>query len=158
MLHGPNLNLLGSREPAIYGVETLASVDARLAGAAAALGVEIESVQANGEGALVERVQELGSRVDGFVVNAAGYTHTSVVLLDALLAVGHPFVEVHLSNLQARESFRRRSLLAPRAIGVVMGFGGDSYLLGLEGLVRHLRGRGPAGPTPSNTGRQASHA
>ena len=142
VIHGPNLNLLGSREPEIYGRLTLANLNARLAEAAVGLGVEIECHQANGEGALVDLIQEAATRVDGFVVNAGGYTHTSVALLDALTGVGRPYVEVHLSNLAGRERFRRNSLLSPRARGVVMGFGPDGYELALTGLVRSLRAPG----------------
>ena len=136
VVHGPNLNLLGDREPSIYGRTSLAQINGRVEELARELGVELEAFQSNAEGDLIDYIQEAGARVDGFVVNAAGLTHTSVVLLDALLAVGRPFVEVHLSNPAARESFRRRSLLAPRAHGVVQGFGADSYELGLRGLVR----------------------
>ncbi|HEY8484782.1 MAG TPA: type II 3-dehydroquinate dehydratase [Longimicrobiales bacterium] len=142
VIHGPNLNLLGRREPEIYGRTTLAEIDAQLRALGAELGVEVEAFQANGEGELVDRIQELGDRVAGFVINAGAYTHTSVALRDALVGVGRPFVEVHLSNLHAREPFRRRSYLAGRAVGVVMGFGAESYLLGLRGLVSYLRGRG----------------
>jgi 3-dehydroquinate dehydratase-2 len=150
VLHGPNLNLLGSREPEVYGSATLADVDARLASEAGELGVEIECFQSNIEGALVDRIQETAARVQGFLINAGGYTHTSVALRDALVGVGRPFVEVHLSNLQAREPFRHESLLAPKAVGAIMGFGLESYVLGLRGLVLHLRrvqsmgGRAPA--------------
>ncbi|HEX7119959.1 MAG TPA: type II 3-dehydroquinate dehydratase [Longimicrobiales bacterium] len=142
VLHGPNLNLLGRREPEVYGRVTLEEIDGRLASLAAELGVAVECYQANGEGELIDRVQELGDRVAGFVVNAGAYTHTSIALLDALVGVGRPFVEVHLSNVYARESFRHRSLLAPRSVGVVCGFGAESYLLGLRGLVARLRARG----------------
>jgi 3-dehydroquinate dehydratase-2 len=142
VIHGPNLNLLGRREPEVYGRTTLAEIDTRLRALGAELGVEVEAFQANGEGELVDRIQELGDRVAGFVINAGAYTHTSVALRDALVGVGRPFVEVHLSNLHAREPFRRRSYLAARAVGVVMGFGAESYLLGLRGLVSYLRGRG----------------
>lgn len=141
VIHGPNLNLLGRREPEVYGRTTLAEIDVRLRALGAELGVEVEAFQANGEGELVDRIQELGDRVAGFVINAGAYTHTSVALRDALVGVGRPFVEVHLSNLHAREPFRRRSYLAARAVGVVMGFGAESYLLGLRGLVSYLRGR-----------------
>jgi 3-dehydroquinate dehydratase-2 len=144
VLHGPNLNLLGSREPDVYGRLTLAELNARLEEAAARLGVEIEIHQSNGEGALVDLIHDAAPRVAGFVVNAGGYTHTSVALLDALVGVGRPWVEVHLSNLAAREPFRQRSLLAPRARGVVMGFGPDGYELALQGLVRSLRAPGVA--------------
>ena len=139
VLHGPNLNLLGQREPEIYGSLTLADVDARLREEAADLGIEIESFQSNIEGVLVDRVQESAKRVNGFLVNAGAYTHTSVALRDALAGVGRPFVEVHISNVQAREPFRHESLLAPKAVGAIMGFGVDSYTLGLRGLVAHLR-------------------
>lgn len=142
VLHGPNLNLLGRREPEIYGSVTLQEIDERLAALARELGAVVESHQANGEGELVDRVHDLADRVAGFLVNAGAYTHTSVALLDALVGVGLPFVEVHLSNVYAREPFRAHSYLAPRAVGVVSGFGAESYLLGLRGLVSHLRKRG----------------
>lgn len=138
VVHGPNLNLLGQREPAVYGHTSLAALDRRTEQLAHELGVELESFQSNAEGALIDYIHEAGPRVDGFVVNAAGLTHTSVALLDALLAVGRPFVEVHLSNPAAREGFRRRSLLAGRARGVVQGFGVASYELGVRGLVQAL--------------------
>ncbi|MGH7505608.1 MAG: type II 3-dehydroquinate dehydratase [Longimicrobiales bacterium] len=137
VLHGPNLNLLGRREPGIYGRATLAEIDGRIAELGAELGVEVTTFQSNGEGELIGFVQT--ADVDGFLVNAGGYTHTSVALLDALVGVGRPYVEVHLSNLGAREPFRRTSLLAPRASGIVMGFGADGYLLALRGLVEPLR-------------------
>ena len=139
VLHGPNLNLLGQREPEVYGSATLADVDDRLASDARELGVEVESFQSNIEGVLVDRIQQTAAQVDGFLINAGGYTHTSVALRDALVGVGRPFVEVHLSNLQAREPFRHESLLAPKAVGAIMGFGLESYSLGLRGLVLHLR-------------------
>ena len=138
VLHGPNLNLLGEREPGVYGLATLADVDAALRSEAEALGVEVEVYQSNHEGALIDRVQESARWAAGFVVNAGGYTHTSVALRDALAAVGRPFVEVHVSNVHGREAFRRESLLAPIALAVVSGFGADSYTLALRGLVRHL--------------------
>lgn len=141
VVHGPNLNLLGRREPEVYGRATLADVDAALAELAELLGARVESFQSNSEGALVDYVQEAGARVDGFVVNAAAYTHTSIALRDALSGVARPFVEVHLSNVHAREEFRHHSLLAAKAVGVVAGFGMDSYRLGLRALVAHL-GRG----------------
>ena len=139
VLNGPNLDLLGRREPAIYGTTTLAEIDARLESLGRELSARVESVQSNGEGELIDAVHRLSERVDGFLVNAAGYTHTSVALLDALLAVDLPFVEVHLSNIHAREEFRQRSLLAPRAIGTIGGFGALGYELGLRALVFHLR-------------------
>jgi 3-dehydroquinate dehydratase-2 len=138
VVHGPNLNLLGRREPSVYGSATLADIDAALSTLAAELGVEVECFQSNGEGALVDFVQDAAERAAGFVVNAGGYTHTSVALRDALVGVARPFVEVHLSNVFAREAFRRRSMLADRALGVVSGFGRDSYLLALRALADHL--------------------
>jgi 3-dehydroquinate dehydratase II len=138
-VHGPNLNLLGRREPEVYGRATLADVDAALAALAAELGAEVECRQSNHEGELVSFVQDAAERVDGFVVNAGAYTHTSIALRDALAGVARPYVEVHISNVFAREPFRHHSCLADRAVGVVCGFGVDSYLLGLRGLVEHLR-------------------
>ena len=143
VLHGPNLNLLGRREPELYGSATLADVDAALASLGGELGTEVVSFQANGEGALVDHVQQTAPSVDGFLVNAGAYTHTSVALRDALIGVERPFVEVHLSNVFAREPFRHHSYLGDRAVGLVAGFGVDSYLLALRALVSHLRrGRG----------------
>lgn len=139
VVHGPNLNLLGAREPEVYGRHTLAEIDAELVKAAGALGVTVVGHQSNIEGELVDFVQRAAPEVSGFVVNAAGYTHTSVALRDALVAVSRPFVEVHLSNIHAREGFRRRSLLAPKAVGAIMGFGVESYILGLNALVSYLR-------------------
>lgn len=139
VVHGPNLNLLGQREPTIYGTDTLAEVDDALVVLGRELGVEIVAFQANGEGALVDHVQSIAGEVEGFVVNAGAYTHTSVALRDALVSVGRPFVEVHLSNVHAREPFRHHSFLTDRAIGVVAGFGIQSYLFGLRGLVSHLK-------------------
>jgi 3-dehydroquinate dehydratase II len=138
VLHGPNLNLLGQREPGLYGSSTLAAIDAALEQQAVELGVELACFQSNHEGALVDRIQQAAT-CDGILINAAAYTHTSVAIRDALLAVAVPFVEVHLSNTHARERFRHRSLLADRALGVICGFGPTSYRLALEGLVAHLR-------------------
>lgn len=139
VVHGPNLNLLGQREPAIYGGATLAEVDRQLQTLAGELEVEVSCFQANGEGQLVDHVQTVSREADGFLVNAGAYTHTSVALRDALIGVGKPFVEVHLSNVYAREAFRHHSYLSDRAVGVVAGFGVESYLSGLRGLVAHLR-------------------
>jgi len=148
VLNGPNLNLLGEREPDVYGRATLAEIEAATRERARALGVECTWQQTNHEGEFVEAIQALNGppRVDGAVVNAAAFTHTSLAVRDALLAVRVPFVEVHLSNIFAREPERRRSLLADVAVGVVTGFGADSYRLGLEGLVGHLKSRGPPPP------------
>ncbi|HTI05285.1 MAG TPA: type II 3-dehydroquinate dehydratase [Gemmatimonadales bacterium] len=141
VLNGPNLNLLGQREPEIYGNTSLAEVERITRERARALGVECSWIQTNHEGELVEAIQGLKGRADGAVINAAAFTHTSLAVRDALLAVRVPFVEVHLSNIFAREPERRRSLLADLAVGVVTGFGADSYRLGLEGLVGHLQSR-----------------
>ena len=146
VIHGPNLNLLGQREQEVYGRTTLSEIDTRLQAEGRELGVEVECYQNNVEGSLIDFIQAAASRVDGFVVNAGGYTHTSVALLDALVGVSRPYVEVHLSNVAARESFRRSSLLSAKAAGVVSGFGPSSYSLGLRGLVGHLRaGNGRSG-------------
>jgi 3-dehydroquinate dehydratase II len=139
VLHGPNLRLLGRREPEVYGTETLDDVNARLAAEAESLGVEVEFFQSNHEGELLDFVDEASTRVDGFLVNPGAFTHTSVALRDAFLGVALPFVEVHLSNTQARERFRRGSYLSDVAAGVVFGFGVSSYLLGLQGLVARLQ-------------------
>lgn len=132
VLHGPNLNLLGEREPEVYGRTTLAEIDGRLAKLAGELGVRVECFQSNHEGALIDRVQEARAQISAIVINAGGLTHTSVALRDALAAAGVPVVEVHLSNIHRRESFRRRSLVAGVATGQISGFGPESYLLGLR--------------------------
>jgi 3-dehydroquinate dehydratase-2 len=139
VVHGPNLNLLGQREPDVYGRDTLAEVDARVTALGRELGAEVGAFQSNSEGALVDHVQRVAPDVDGFLVNAGAYTHTSVALRDALAGVARPFVEVHLSNVHAREPFRHHSFLADRAVAVVAGFGADSYLLALRGLCAYLR-------------------
>ncbi|MFM9111518.1 MAG: type II 3-dehydroquinate dehydratase [Prochlorococcaceae cyanobacterium] len=144
LLNGPNLNLLGLREPGLYGTATLAGIEADLADRARALGVELSCGQSNHEGELLERVHAARGQVDGILINAGAYTHTSIALRDALLAVAIPFVELHLSNVHAREPFRHHSFLADRAVGVVAGFGPASYALALEGLVGHLRAGGAA--------------
>ena len=135
VLHGPNLNLVGAREPAIYGRTTLAAIDAQLQQLAAELGVTVETFQSNSEGALVDRIQAARGTAAAIVINAGAYTHTSVAIRDALLAVDLPVVEVHLSNTYKREAFRHRSLIADVAVGQVVGFGADSYLLGLRAAV-----------------------
>ena len=139
-LHGPNLNLLGTREPGVYGSQTLDQVNAELESRAQALGATISCFQSNHEGALVDRIHEGRGRVDGILINAGAYTHSSIALRDALLGVAIPFVELHLSNTHAREPFRHHSTLADKALGVICGFGPLSYTLALEGLVAHLRG------------------
>jgi len=135
VLHGPNLNLLGTREPAIYGTATLDDIHAELTLVAKARGAELEFFQSNHEGALIDRIQEAPSWADAILINPAGLTHTSVVLRDALAATGLPVVEVHLSNVFAREPFRHHSYVSPIARGVVAGFGPASYRLGLEALL-----------------------
>jgi len=138
VLHGPNLNLLGQREPGVYGSLTLADIETALEKLAAELNAKLEFFQSNSEGALVDRIQSASGKVDGIVINPAAYTHTSIALRDAFLAVKIPFVEVHLSNIHSREDFRRRSYLADAAVGVVAGFGSESYCLGLRGLAARL--------------------
>lgn len=136
VINGPNLNLLGVREPERYGTTSLKEIERRVNGKAAQLGVTIASwTQSNHEGDLVDAVQALRGAADGALVNAGALTHTSLALRDALLAVQVPFVEVHLSNIFAREELRRQSLIADLAVGVIAGFGVDSYLLGLDALV-----------------------
>ncbi len=139
LLNGPNLNLLGQREPGIYGSGTLASIEERLRQEASAEGAELDCFQSNFEGALVERIHQAMGMSQGILINAGAYTHTSIALRDALLGVAIPFVELHLSNTHARENFRHRSLLADRAVGLVSGFGPMSYSLALQGLLHHLR-------------------
>ena len=139
VLHGPNLNLLGQREPEVYGHETLSELNSSLAAFAETLGARTVTSQRNGEGALVDAIQATAGVADGILINPAAYTHTSVAIRDALLAVGLPTVEVHLSNVHRREAFRHHSTIADVVVARVMGFGPDSYRLGLQGLVAHLR-------------------
>lgn len=138
VLNGPNLDLLGRREPDLYGRVNLDGILQDLEALGVELGARLVAVQSNHEGELADWVRDVGSRQDGLLVNAAGYTHTSIVLRDALLAAAVPFVEVHLTNLWARESFRHHSLLSDIAVGVVSGFGPESYRLGLRALLSHL--------------------
>ena len=142
LLNGPNLNLLGQREPGIYGSGTLASIEDGLRQEATAAGAVLECFQSNFEGALVERTHQAIGASQGILINAGAYTHTSIALRDALLGVGIPYVELHLSNTDAREPFRHRSYLADRAVGVVSGFGAMSYSLALQGLIHHLQQNG----------------
>jgi 3-dehydroquinate dehydratase-2 len=139
VLHGPNLNLLGSREPEVYGRTSLAVIDAALAERARQAGHALASFQSNAEHALIERVQAAAhDGTDWILINPAGYTHTSVALRDALAAVAIPFIEVHLSNVHAREAFRRQSYFSDIAAGVICGFGADSYSLALDAILRRL--------------------
>lgn len=139
VLHGPNLNLLGTREPEVYGRTTLQDIDAELKALAEELGVAIATFQSNHEGELIDRIHAACSQgVSGIVINPGGLTHTSVALRDALSAVAIPAVEVHLSNVHARESFRHHSFISPVAIGQICGFGVTSYALALRGLTRYL--------------------
>jgi 3-dehydroquinate dehydratase-2 len=142
VLHGPNLNLLGTREPAVYGTTTLADIDARLRQAGERLGLAVRTLQSNHEGALIDALHEARGWAAGVLINPGGYTHTSVALRDAISAIGLPVIEVHLSNTEAREEFRHRSLVAAVCKGTVRGFGWRSYLLALEGLAGIL-GIGP---------------
>jgi 3-dehydroquinate dehydratase II len=131
VLHGPNLNLLGNREPEIYGGQTLADIDKALASRAASAGASLESFQSNAENELIERVQAARGRFDFIIINPAAYTHTSVALRDAMAAAAIPFIEVHLSNVHARESFRQHSYFSDLAVGVVSGLGAHGYFAAL---------------------------
>jgi len=139
VVNGPNLNLLGEREPGIYGDQGLEAINRSLSALGRELGLELEFFQSNHEGAMVEAVQQARGQFDAVLINPAAYTHTSVALRDAFLASKLPFVEVHLSNVHAREAFRRQSFLSDVARGVITGFGPDSYLLGLRAIASFLR-------------------
>ena len=150
VVNGPNLNLLGSREPAIYGTATLADIEGTLERVAQDLGVQADFFQSNHEGGLIDAIQGAAGRYQGILLNPGAYTHTSLALRDCLVAVGLPAVEVHLSNLHRREAFRRRSMTAEGAVGIIQGFGPLSYELGLRALVRILEGAGTVDAAPAH--------
>ena len=154
VINGPNLNLLGRREPHVYGRETLADVEAALAVVGREIGVEVRCLQRNGEGELIDVIHALAGEVDGVLINAGAYTHSSLAIRDALVGVGLPYVEVHVSNVHAREPERHHSVLASRALAVLAGFGVYGYELGLRGLARALGARqsaAGAGATTAST-------
>ena len=139
LINGPNLNLLGQREPSLYGVQTLETIESQLYKKAEKVGIKLETFQSNSEGSLVDQIQKAMGEIDAIMINAGAYTHTSIAIRDALLGVGIVYVEIHLSNTFSREQFRHHSFLSDRAVGVVSGFGIMSYHLALRGLVAHLR-------------------
>ena len=140
LINGPNLNLVGKREPSIYGVKTLNDIQEELLNLARELNVNLQFFQSNSEGEIIDSIQESVGSIDGILINAGAYTHTSIALRDALLGVAIPYVEVHLSNIYSREEFRHKSFLSDRALGMVCGFGPISYQLALQGIVSHLKG------------------
>ena len=135
VLHGPNLNLLGAREPEVYGSLTLDEINAKLAELSKSLGAELKFVQSNNEGALIDALHDARAWADGVIFNPGGYTHTSVALRDAIIAIGIPVIEVHLSNVYARDEFRHKSLISAACRGKIVGFGWSSYALALRALV-----------------------
>ena len=141
VLNGPNLNLLGSREPEVYGTVGLAEIERMVRARAEEYGADVSWKQTNHEGEFVDLIQGFAGSADGAMINAAAFTHTSLAVRDALLATTVPFVEVHLSNIFAREEERRKSLIADLAVGLISGFGAQSYMLGLDALVKHLEAR-----------------
>jgi 3-dehydroquinate dehydratase-2 len=142
VVNGPNLNLLGTREPELYGTATLADIERRLRDVGSDIGAEVSFTQHNGEGEIIEAIHSLSGNTDGALVNAGAYSHSSLAIRDALTGIAIPFVEVHLTNIYAREPERRHSVLASAAVAVVCGFGADSYELALRGLVRKLEKNG----------------
>lgn len=138
VLHGPNLNLLGTREPAIYGQLTLKEINGAISALAHDLAIEVNIVQSNSEGTLIDSIHSAIGSYDGILINPAAYTHTSIAIRDALAAAALPTVEVHLSNIHSREEFRSQSFIAPIAVGQISGFALDSYLLGLRAIFNHL--------------------
>jgi 3-dehydroquinate dehydratase-2 len=142
VIHGPNLNLLGTREPSIYGKATLGEIDRAIA-KEAGKGCKVETFQSNSEGAIIDAIQKCAGKVDGIIINPGAYTHTSYAIRDAIAAVGIPTVEVHLSNIHAREAFRSSSVTAPVCIGQISGFGWMSYMFGLKALLHNLETNAP---------------
>ena len=142
ILNGPNLNLLGTRQPEVYGSTTLSDIEAMCREIAETLGVDMRFEQSNSEGALVDAIHAARGACDGIVLNAGAYTHTSVALMDAISSVALPVVELHLSNVHAREAFRHKSFIAPVALGVICGFGAPGYPLAIRALVTHLKNSG----------------
>jgi 3-dehydroquinate dehydratase-2 len=139
VINGPNLNLLGRREPDIYGRNTIEEINDMLNQEARGLGIEIKCTQSNSEGEIVNLIQEAMDNYDGIIINPAAYTHTSIAIRDAIASTGIPTVEVHLSNIFKREDFRQKSFISAVAIGVISGFGADSYIIGLRGLMNYLK-------------------
>tara|TARA_B100000214_G_scaffold242057_1_gene177345 strand:+ start:86 stop:523 length:438 start_codon:yes stop_codon:yes gene_type:complete len=139
VINGPNLNLVGKREPSIYGFQTLNDIQEELFSLAAELDVKLRFFQSNSEGEMIDLIQKSLSSIDGILINAGAYTHTSIALRDALLGVSIPYIEVHLSNIYSREEFRHKSFLSDKAIGLICGFGPISYQLALRGIVDYLK-------------------
>ena len=139
LVNGPNLNLVGKREPSIYGAQTLEDIQADLTTLASELDVRLKFFQSNSEGEMIDCIQNSVGSIDGILINAGAYTHTSIALRDALLGVAIPYVEVHLSNIYSREEFRHKSFLSDKALGLVCGFGANSYQLALRGIVSYLK-------------------
>ena len=139
LINGPNLNLVGKREPSIYGAQTLEDIQEDLLISAIDLDVKLKFFQSNSEGEMIDCIQKSVGSIDGILINAGAYTHTSIALRDALLGVSIPYVEVHLSNIYSREEFRHKSFLSDKALGLVCGFGANSYQLALEGIVSYLK-------------------
>ena len=139
LINGPNLNLVGKREPTIYGSQTLEDIQEELLTLASELGTKLRFFQSNSEGEMIDCIHNSAGSIDGILINAGAYTHTSIALRDALLGVAIPYVEVHLSNIYSREDFRHKSFLSDKALGLVCGFGSNSYQLALEGIVSYLK-------------------
>ena len=139
LINGPNLNLVGKREPTIYGSQTLEDIQEELLTLASELGTKLRFFQSNSEGEMIDCIHNSAGSIDGILINAGAYTHTSIALRDALLGVAIPYVEVHLSNIYSREEFRHKSFLSDKALGLVCGFGANSYQLALQGMVSYLK-------------------